>query len=122
MYVRLNSVHSFIRMYVEQFQKRGPMYGSIDVLESDWNLLNQIHFILIGESEDYPVFRFEAFLASKGFGDKSAATVIAEGGSQTPYKELNALWQEYIQWRDARLNDPNHRGGRVSSASSPGPL
>jgi hypothetical protein len=97
-------VKQFILEYIENSQARGPMYGSIRELESNWTLLNQVLFIANDTAELHRELSFSRFLASeKGFGAKGASMVIDERGSADPYRELGDLWREYVKWRDQRL-------------------
>lgn len=90
---------SFIELYFSNSQKRGPMYGSIEQLESNWILLNKIKLILIGK--DINKFDYPTFLQTKGFGAKSASTKIKEENLPDPYSQLNEIWNQYIRWRDS---------------------
>ena len=68
------------------------MYGSISELEINWNLLNQIYFILNSVHDKYNEFNFANFLIEKSYGAKNAAMVINESSVENPYLELNNLW------------------------------
>lgn len=96
---KLDEIQSFISDYYDQSQKRGKMYGSISELESNWNLLDQIFFLLNDLQEKMHEYNFAAYLRQKGYGAKSAAMIINENQLDDPYKELNDLWSAYLSWR-----------------------
>ena len=69
---KLSKIQEFIANYYQQTQKRGKMYGSIYELESNWNLLDHIFFILSDLEEDMHQYNFPAYLRHEGYGAKSA--------------------------------------------------
>lgn len=99
----IDEIKQFIEEYMTHSQKRGEMYGSIEMLESNWILLNHLYFIVNGLSDHEEQNSFREFLIVKGFGSKNAAMIIREQNLESPYLELNNIWTEYSEWRDNRI-------------------
>jgi hypothetical protein len=99
----LSKIDKFVQDYINSSQQRGKMYGTIEMLESNWVLLDHLYFILHGLDDLEEHYNFREFLISQGFGAKNAAMVIKELNSENPYLELNKMWNEYIEWRAARI-------------------
>lgn len=100
---KLNMIERFINDYMEQSQKRGRMYGTVEMLESNWVILDHMYFILNDLEHKEADYNFGQFLMSRDFGAKSAASVITERHVSDPYLELNKLWNEYVAWREQRI-------------------
>jgi hypothetical protein len=98
----LNEVKQFIENYIKRSQERGEMYGSIEEIESNWNILNKINFIIKGIDDEG--VSFSDFLLYKGFGAKRASTIIKEKKAEDKYLELTKLWEEYTEWRQIKIN------------------
>ncbi len=100
---KLNKISEFIDNYFKWSQERGKMYGSIEQLESNWCILNRIYFILNGLDDCEEQYSYSEFLKNKGFGAKSATTIIKERKIEDDYLELNEIWNEYILWRNKAI-------------------
>ena len=100
---KIKKIKSFITNYIIRSKERGNMYGSIAELESNWDLLDHIYCILEELEDVENDCNFTAFLLSKGYGVKSAASIIKEIKSKDPYTELNKLRNEYEEWRSKKI-------------------
>ena len=100
--IKIKKIKKFIDDYVKNSQLRGSMYGSIGQLESNWVLLNQISFILDDIEDKKHDINFAAYLCEKGFGTKDAKMIVDEKNTDTPYLELNKMWNDYIEWKNKK--------------------
>jgi len=97
-------IKSFIAMFFESSKHRGRMYGSVSDLESQWHVLDQIYYILESvPQENISDIAWGSFLCKKGYGAKSAATIIEESKADDPYAALAQLRTEYEEWRSAKI-------------------
>ena len=78
------------------------MYGSLSELESNWNLLDQIYFVM----ETLPVeknhFQWNDYIRLMGYkvGAISLSDWIEKRKPDDPYAELIKLRNEYETWRE----------------------
>jgi hypothetical protein len=103
---KLLAIQQLINMYNGNFsiEKRAPMYGSVEAVELQWTVLDQIYFVLEDVGDIWSELDWGAFLAEKGFGSKSAALTFAEEKTNAPYSELIVLRKEYEEWRSKKLS------------------
>lgn len=102
---KIKKIQDFIDEFMMWSQKKGQMFGSLEVVEHNWILLDHIYFILHDLYDEQKKYNFHRFLDSKGFGAKDATTVIQEKNVENPYLELNKLWEEYLEWRQPKIEE-----------------
>ena len=113
--LKIRKIKKFINDYIKYSKTRGRMYGSIEALETQWEVLDYIYFIL---EELYDVrddLRWGKFMMDyKGFGAKSADRIIKETNPPDPYLELVKMRDEYEQWRRKEIRKIKNRESRVN--------
>lgn len=103
---KIHEIREFIDTFITASKKRGKMYGSISDIESQWYVLDQINFILEGVPKELVgTVAWGTFLSYKGYGAKSAASIIDEGSFDDPYTVLTNLRNEYEEWRAQKIAD-----------------
>jgi hypothetical protein len=91
------------------------MYGSIEALETQWDVLDHIYLILEDLYDGRHDLAWGWFLMHyKGFGAKSADFIIKEMNPSDPYLELAKLRDEYEQWRRKEIRKIRNRKGKVN--------
>jgi hypothetical protein len=111
---KITQIKSFIDMYIESSKERGKMYGSISEIESKWQVLDHIYFILENiPYENIGSIIWGAFLSTKGYGSKRASTIFVDKKLEDPYSALVELRNEYEEWRKTKITELREKHGVV---------
>ena len=101
---KIDEIQEFIDDYMRRSKTRGRMYGSIEALETQWQVLDYVYFILEDLYDVRDDLRWGKFMMDyKGFGAKNADLIIREMNPSDPYLELANLRDEYEQWRKKEI-------------------
>lgn len=82
---------------------RPVTFGSIEDIEANFFLVDQIDMILKGHDKDYRELSWQEFLLFKGYGNKSASDAIRSLKVDNIYNCFSALRAEYFDWREAKI-------------------
>jgi len=113
--LKIREIKKFIKDYIKYSKTRGRMYGSIEALETQLDVLDHIYLIL----EDLDDVRHDLawgiwMMDHKRFGAKSADLIIKEMNPPDPYLELSKLRNEYEQWRKKEIRRIRNRKSKVN--------
>jgi len=82
-------------------------FGSVEDIEANFFIIDHIDLIINYQQIEYDELSWQSFLFYKGFGNTTATSIIKNNASDH-YKELNNLREEYVLWRNAKLESLNN--------------
>jgi len=119
--MKIKEIKKFINDYIKYSKTRGRMYGSIEALETQWNVLDHVYLILEDLSDMKHDLAWGRFMMDyKGFGAKSADHIIREMNPPDPYLQLSKLRNEYEQWRKKEIRRIRNRKSKVNKKKARG--
>ena len=116
---KIREIKKFIKDYMKYSKPRGRMYGNVEALETQWQLLDYTYFILEDLYDVRNDLRWGKFMMDyKGFGAKGADLIIKEMNPSDPYLELTKLRNEYEQWRKKEIKRTRNRESKVNKKNA----